>query len=86
MLRPAGCLLYIKLEILGVCVCSLIAQKRINRFVPNLACLFFEIKKRIYKGYNSEKVSWVRVPVKMVSVARKISSIEEQRKEQNCLI
>jgi hypothetical protein len=34
-------------------------------------------------GQNPEKPFCVRVPVKMVSVARKLSTIEEQRKEQN---
>jgi hypothetical protein len=32
------------------------------------------------------KKSWVRVPVKTVSVARKLSTIEERCKEQNCLL
>jgi hypothetical protein len=35
------------------------------------------------KGNNAEKLSWVRVLMKMVSVAQKLSMIE--RKEQNCL-
>jgi hypothetical protein len=36
-------------------------------------------------GHNPEKLSWVLVPVKIISVARKLSKIEELRKEQNCL-
>jgi hypothetical protein len=31
-------------------------------------------------GHNPEKLSWVRVAVKIVSVAPKLSTIEEQRK------
>jgi hypothetical protein len=34
---------------------------------------------------NPEKLSWVRVPVKIVSVARKLRTIEEeQRQNQTC--
>jgi hypothetical protein len=36
------------------------------------------------KGYNTENLSWVRVLVKMVCVARKIITIE-WRKEQHCV-
>jgi hypothetical protein len=35
-------------------------------------------------GNNLGKLSWVRVPVKIVSVVRKLSTIEERRKEHNC--
>jgi hypothetical protein len=40
-------ILYVKLK-LWVClyVCSLVAQERICRFAPNVACLFLETKKR----------------------------------------
>jgi hypothetical protein len=38
------------------------------------------------KFHNPEKLSWVRVSVKIVSVARKLSTIEERRKEQNCFL
>jgi hypothetical protein len=34
------------------------------------------------KGHNHEHLSWVRVLVKMVSVARKLSTIEERRQYQ----
>jgi hypothetical protein len=37
------------------------------------------------KGQNPEKLPWVRFPVKMVSVARKLSTIEERRQDQNYL-
>jgi hypothetical protein len=37
------------------------------------------------EGYNPEKLSWARVPVKVVSVTRELITIEEQRKEQVCL-
>jgi hypothetical protein len=35
-------------------------------------------------GYNTEKLSLVRFPVKMVSTAWKLSTTEERSKEQNC--
>jgi hypothetical protein len=72
-----------KIEI--VCVCSIRARERINLFAPNLVCLFLETRKRIYIGQNSGKVSWVRVPVTAVCVARKLITIEERRQDQSCL-
>jgi hypothetical protein len=35
---------------------------------------------------NPEKLLWVRFPMKMVSVARKLSTVEERRQVQSCLI
>jgi hypothetical protein len=52
---------------------------------PNLVRLCLETRKGFQKGQNSEKVFWVRVPVRVVSVARKLCMIEEQRQNQNCL-
>jgi hypothetical protein len=77
---------YLKLK-LRVCLCvySLIAWERIHRFAPNLAWLFLETKKRFWEGQNSEKLSWVPVPVRAVPVARKLSTIEERRQDQSCL-
>jgi hypothetical protein len=46
----------------------LLGQERMCRFVPNLACLFLEIRERFLKGQNSEKVSWFRKPVRVVYV------------------
>jgi hypothetical protein len=31
------------------------------------------------KGHNPEKLSWVRFPVKVIHVARKLTTIQEQR-------
>jgi hypothetical protein len=39
------------------------------------------MRKRFQKGQNS----WVRVPVRMVPAARKLSTIEERRQDKNCL-
>lgn len=36
------------------------------------------------KGQVTSKISWVRVPVRVVSVARKLSSIEERLQDQSC--
>jgi hypothetical protein len=35
------------------------------------------------RGRKPEKQPWVRVPVKMISLARKLSKIEEQRHDQD---
>jgi hypothetical protein len=35
------------------------------------------------KGHKPEKLSWVRFPVKMISVARKLSAIKQHRKDQS---
>jgi hypothetical protein len=53
-----------------VYVCSLIAREGINHFTPNLAYLCPETRRTIYKGEYSEKVSWVRVLVRVVSEAQ----------------
>jgi hypothetical protein len=37
------------------------------------------------KGHNPENLSWVRVSVRMVSVARNLSTIEERLQDQSCL-
>jgi hypothetical protein len=57
---------YKKIEIMCVYVCLLIAQERINRFVPISACLFLETRKIIQKDKNSKKLSKVKVPVRVV--------------------
>jgi hypothetical protein len=74
-----------KIEIVGGCVCSLTARERIYQFAQNLACLFLETRKRIQKRGNSENLSLIRVPMNIVSVARKLSTIEERRQDQSCL-
>jgi hypothetical protein len=61
------------------------ARERIYRFVPNLACLFLQTSKRTEKGQNSEKLSWVRVPLRVVPVPRKLSTTEERLQDQSCL-
>jgi hypothetical protein len=50
----------------------------------NQSCLF---RKGDYrnKDQNSEKLSWVRFPMKMVSVARILSTTEEQLQDKSCL-
>jgi hypothetical protein len=49
----------------------------------NQSYLFRRTGYRI-KGHNPENLSWVRVPVKTVPVARKLSTIE-RRQNQSCL-
>jgi hypothetical protein len=58
-------------------------DKSIGMLLPwNLACLK---PGRYFWKVKIPKVSWVRVPMKMVSVARKLSTIEERRQDQICL-
>jgi hypothetical protein len=66
-------------------VSSLPAWERINRFAPNLSCLFLETRKRTKEGQNAGKASWIRVPVRPVPLARKLSTAEERRQDQSCL-
>lgn len=67
-----------------VYVC-LIARELINRCAPNLACLSFETGKRMPTCLNFwKKISWVWIPVKVVFVDRKISSVGWQHKSQSC--
>jgi hypothetical protein len=50
-------LIYVhKVEIVGIFICSLIAQERINRFTPNLAYVFLETRKRTQQSQNSGKL------------------------------
>jgi hypothetical protein len=60
-------------------VCTLIARERINRFASNLACVFRDTRKRTQHSQNSGQVFWVRVLVRAVPVARKLSRAEERR-------
>jgi hypothetical protein len=69
-----------------VSVCSLIARARIYQSAPNLAYLFLEITKKFWKSKNSKKLSLVRVPMRADRVTRKLSLIEERRKDQSCLL
>jgi hypothetical protein len=48
-----------------------------------LARLFLETRKRSHRGKNFEKVYWVRIPVRGVSIAWKLSAIEERRQDQH---
>jgi hypothetical protein len=45
--------------------------------------LFVSAKMLQKQGHNSEKLSWVRVPTNMYSVARKLSKVKEQRQCQS---
>jgi hypothetical protein len=47
-------------------------------------CLF-QTRDYSNTGQNSEKQFWVRVPVKMFSVARKLSTIEKWRQDESYL-
>jgi hypothetical protein len=47
--------------------------------------LFVSTKRLQDKGHKPENLSWVRIPVKMISVARKLSTIEE-RNQQFCFV
>jgi hypothetical protein len=85
----------IKLKLyICACICmhacvyvrTLIAWKLIHHFAPNLACLFLETRKRFSCGQKSENVSLVRLPVRVVSVARELSMIQERRQDKNCLL
>jgi hypothetical protein len=75
---------YETLNCVHVCVFSLMARERMNWFPPNLACLFLETRKRFYSGKNLEK-SWIRVPVRTISVVRKVSTTEEGPQGQSCV-
>jgi hypothetical protein len=37
------------------------------------------------KDHNPEKLPWVPVPLKMISLARKVGTIEQEGKYQSCL-
>jgi hypothetical protein len=76
----------LKLRVCFLYVCCLIAREGMNRFPPNLACLFLEIRKRTREGKNSRKVSWVWFPARAVPVARKLSTIEKRRQDKICLV
>jgi hypothetical protein len=68
-----------EVEIAGLCVWSLIAPERINRFVPNFKSLVLETRKKTEKRRNSANVYRVRFPTKTFPVLRKLSMIEKWR-------
>jgi hypothetical protein len=53
--------------------------KHDRRTAPRLK--LFQRGDFMNQGHNSEKLSWVRVPARMVSEARKLSTIEERRQD-----
>jgi hypothetical protein len=57
-----------------------------NQSAPNLACLSLETSQIFWNGRNSERLSWIRVPERVVPVARERSTIEERRQDQSCLV
>jgi hypothetical protein len=60
-------------EVVGWCVCSLIAREHIHRFLPNLVCLFLENKNRI--RVKTAEISVLRsIPV-VFSVHPKLSML-----------
>jgi hypothetical protein len=75
---------YIKLKFC-VWVCVFAYSSRTDKPICTKLGSFLETRKIFQKGQNSERLSSVRVPMKVVSIAWKLSTIEEQRKEHNCL-
>jgi hypothetical protein len=56
-----------------------------SRFVPDLANLFLETRKRFQKSKKPDKVSWVRNTVRVIPAFWKLSTMEERRKDLSCL-
>jgi hypothetical protein len=79
--KVSGSILYVNLKL---CVCSPKTREGIHQFTPNLAFLFLETRKRFQKGQNAEKLYWVRVPARVISVTRKLRTIEG-RQDKNYL-
>jgi SpoU rRNA methylase family enzyme len=69
---------------LHVFICTIIVRERINEFSWYLACLLLRTRKGFCKGRNFEKLPRVRIPVRAVSVARKLSLMEELRHDESC--
>lgn len=63
---------------------SLITRERIYRCKQNLACSCLETRNRFWKGHSSKKVSCVVLPLRVVTLARKIRRIE-LRQDHSCL-
>lgn len=68
--------------VIFVSVFSLMAHERINQFAPNLLRLCLETNKRLYEGQNFKKLSRVQVPASVVSVARKLNTIERRHQDR----
>jgi hypothetical protein len=81
----ALCYSYIYIQLKFVCVCSFIVRKRYTDLYHTWHAYSLG-PGREYRGMKSPgKVSWFRVPVRTVPVARKLSTIEERRQDQSCL-
>lgn len=77
------CIVWYKIQIVDV-VCSLIPQERINVLVPTWHA--YGLKPGEYsRMITLRKMSWDRVPVRLVSVSRQLSMIEEQCQYQSRL-
>lgn len=65
-------------------MCSLITREWIHHFVQDIECLFLK-QEDIFRKVETSKMSKVRVPVRVVSEARKLSTVGKQRKDKSCL-
>jgi hypothetical protein len=76
-------ILYIKLKLW---VCPLIARERIYTNLPlTWHAHTLKIGRDFRKVRTLKKVSLVPVPVRVVSIAQKLSIVEEQHQDQRCL-
>jgi hypothetical protein len=64
---------------------SLIAREQINRFAPNLACIFLETRQRIQKGRNSENTVISSSPGEVASCSSETTQHEEQGRDKRRL-
>jgi hypothetical protein len=75
--------LIFKIEIVCVCVCMFASSE--NGWTK-LGTLILWDREEILERLKLREMSWVRVSVRAISVARKLSAIEERRQGQSCLI
>jgi hypothetical protein len=73
-------------EKLKLRVCMFAHKSRRNKLIcPKLGMLMPRVREEISESQGSEKVPWLRFLVKVVPVARKLSTIEEWRQDQSYL-
>jgi hypothetical protein len=79
---------YIKLKLCNLClhVCSLIAQDRINGFIPNLRAHSLRPVREHKRVKSLDEVPRVWFSIIVVPVAQKRTKIKRQRKDHSCCI
>jgi hypothetical protein len=77
--------MYVRMYVCVYVFMSACSSRIENPICPILGMLIYWNKEEISETSKLRKLPWVRVPVRAVSVARRLIMIEEQRQDYSCL-